>query len=635
MAGPGIPLFTLVRTDTLASQVPQTYNSSTEAWVNSTVGTELDRRDEIKLVDHNGEPCAMPTSQDFKDEDLRFNFTDGTTVVVPRFSRHEINLACDFLPDAARRRLLRWKGDRASVEFTPGYGVSTEAAWRPVPMNYYYLERDDIGDSYSYDLTGRHVMTNFGDSKAYVWDTWTNPDWPIWRYSTPDENGAYTRPSHIVPTPHGAGQDFQAQIGNRWNPRYPESATEGFGTGNAGWRKGGLQSTHITLTHVTNGFGFNVGGIGDPIDTLRVTTTNAADSSRWLSTAGAFDPADGDYLGYTFSGTGNVSVALWVRGKFSKDASIYLQAGGSLGANTTVDSVAMSGVDGSGWRCVYLNHYSASWGSTYFPKVYIDLPALTYGDRSDFEIGPMMIGWGGTKGYNLRWSSAASESSTYNDRLTIGGAAFNMPKVGSATMSYFVPPEFDSMSDQPAVLWRGLFTIGDVSGVGRLYLVNAGTSGWRYSFAHVSTASWTSPYFSLTEGVHSFSLVWGNKYVAMMHDGEVVYESIADSVHDAEFLSGSQQVTISDSTYGCHPIVPLSFRIDHAEMRDELKHVHAALTDPVALGTIVAARARTYEIVSVPSIPRIVDGATYWTGSLVIRQKSYNHFYGDITSEEV
>jgi hypothetical protein len=622
MAGPGIPLFTLVRRDTIGSNQPTYYDG--EEWVETAAGDELNRREEIRLVDNTGEPCAMPIGQDFRDEDLRFDFTDGSVARTPRIQRHEITLGCDFLEDATRRRILRWKHDRADVEFTPGYGPATEAAWRPLVQNGALFMESGVASTGEtvYDLTGRHVVQNYGPSAIYVWDDWTDPNWPQMRQAWPDNSVTYSAPSAVVPTPYGAGQSLQNQIGNKWSPSSPGSATEGYGAGYAGWRKGGAKAADISFAWNEDGFGIN------EINTLRVTTTadTANALQRYIDTGGMWNPSSGDYQGYTFTGDGTVSVGVWIRGRLPYGSTLTLSAT----TEGVQDTVTFSGHEGTGWRR-YSLHHSTTWSSSNFPIVRIDMPSTSYADRADFEIGPMMAGWCAACSFNVRWAKT-STSATYNDRIDISsGDTFTIPKAGSVTYQFYLPPGWwDHNTTTPHYL--GLFEVGSVYGSSYLSFNSAGQA--RFSLNR-NGASIVSSYMDVATGPHALSFIWGTSYVALVLDGVIVAEDTDGSAADISFTTGTQRLRVGNLNYGAHPLIPLSMRIDHDELRDEMKHIHAALTDPVALGTIVAARARTYEIVAVPSVPRIVDGATYWSGNLVLRQVSYDHRYRDITSQEV
>jgi hypothetical protein len=574
----GIPLFTLVDDET---------------------------HEEIRLVDNHGEPCAVPSSQTWRDEDEQYVYGDGSTGRSPRIMRHELALACDFLPDAIRRRLERLRLERSRFHFTPGWGENSVLAWRPVHVDGTTLPS---GDTW-YDLTGEVALTNAGGANQVVWDSWSKQTGQV---IEPDSSD--TAPALVVETPYGAGQSIMAATNNRWSPDYPQAATAGTGASTAGWYKAGLNASQITFSHVSGG-----GPFTDAPDALRVTTTDDVASSRSIYQGPAWDSSHGDYLGYAFSGAGIMSATIYLKGRFPAGAEIKLQTVAvSGGAVVDADTLVLDSEIGD-WQEICLNHYESDW-SLYTPQVTIDLTTTT-GEICDFTIGAQSLSMTQWRGGNSRWTEYASVSTGEE----IASASISKPQNGSATMSFFVPEG----ANLPPESYMPLFRTGTR---GTLSLrVNSGGTHYFYFQQDSSTNLYWYPDENLSSGVHAVSVSWGAGYLKAWHNGEELQSY--STAYNQDFTDDTA-VYIGNGTYCPHPIIPLTFRIDGDQFRDEMPHIHAALMDGAALGTIVAARGRLYEITSIPSTPRMVEGATYWMGNLGLRQVDYNSDLEDVTTKE-
>jgi len=563
--------------------------------------------EEIRLVDHNDEPCAIPMQQGFRDEDERYSYGDGSEGRSPRVLRHEVSLACDFLPDAIRRRLVRLMADRSKFHFTPGWGENTAMAWRPVHVDGTTLPS---GDTW-YDLTGQVALTNTGGADQMVWDDWTTQKG---RMIEPDSGD--TAPALVVETPYGAGQALQGANTNRWTPDYPESATPGFGTGTAGWEKFGIGLGHITFTHVSDGF-----GVTACPDSLRVTVTNDVSASRGMIADALWNSADGDYEGFSFSGSRLLCTSFWIKGRFPAGNTVkFYKVAHSGGAATELDSVDLDEVY-DGWTKINLHGYDADW-SLYYPRVYIDLSS-TNGEAADFQVAAMSISFGNNYLQSARWS----EYGTTTTSETVLSGSIEKPQSGSATVSLYVPQGVEAASNW--VSW--LFALGGSAVAGTLRWRESGGSP---SVQFMANSSYSINYQKeLTPGIHAVTVSWGTSYIALHLDGETVYEDSTATDKDFTFLSDGV-VGLGYSSYSPWPLIPLTFRLDADQHRDDVQHIHAALTDSVALGTITAARGRLYEITQLPNTPRMVDGATYWIGTLGLRQIDYLSDFEDVTTKE-
>ena len=215
-----IPLFTLVRNEFLEDTEDLDYSGSS---------TEGKFRDEIKLIDGNGEPCAIPSKQGVEDLDYEYEYIDGSKGSINRVLRQKITLKCDFLTGETRRRLHQWKQDRAEVLFTPGYGDKTECAWRPVP------------DSTDMDLTGRYTQaeTNSSADAHFVWDDYTGKGM-MRKFAA--------NASRQIKTPAGTMQMFADDSSvNHANPATPVD-------GDSGWSLVTGSGT-VSETYIADGFG--------------------------------------------------------------------------------------------------------------------------------------------------------------------------------------------------------------------------------------------------------------------------------------------------------------------------------------------------------------------------------------------
>jgi hypothetical protein len=244
--------------------------------------------DEIELVDPNNNPCAMIAGSGFINQDIVYQYLNGGIGISPRRARHQVTISCDYLGDEVRQRLESWMHDRALVWFNPGFGRYTDIAYRPLVGTAALYE----DSSTQYDMTGRYTVTTNGDGTTnYVWDAWR-------RVMLGDYTG--TAPRRLIATPGGAGQVCERSRNNRHSPGYPMSATEGHGSGDCGWQRGGTEFADITLSHVTDAFGHD-----DMPDALRVVTTNASSRERYLYASdqwNAIDPEYTDAQEYDFTG---------------------------------------------------------------------------------------------------------------------------------------------------------------------------------------------------------------------------------------------------------------------------------------------------------------------------------------------
>jgi len=201
------------------------------------------------------------------------------------------------------------------------------------------------------------------------------------------------------------------------------------------------------------------------------------------------------------------------------------------------------------------------------------------------------------------------------------------------TMSFYVPPGVEIPEYHRSIMasvgspTSGSLRIDNDSGTTRVkfYMTN--------SITLPAITMSADAIIDLTEGVHAISASWGSGHTALYIDGACVFENTGDTSFDMDFLDDGN-IYIGFDSYGPWPFIPLTFRLDDNQHRDQIPNIHAALMDGSALGTVVAARGRLYEITSIPSTPRMVEGATYWMGNLGLRQVDYDRDNADITTKE-
>ena len=67
---------------------------------------------------------------------------------------------------------------------------------------------------------------------------------------------------------------------------------------------------------------------------------------------------------------------------------------------------------------------------------------------------------------------------------------------------------------------------------------------------------------------------------------------------------------------------------------DEVRHLHYALTDPIALGLAIECRGRTFRIVKTPKSMRSGSDGSQILGQLGLEQTAYDQFLADPFAKE-
>jgi hypothetical protein len=295
------------------------------------------QHDEIKLAQPDGSPAALPGAPSWITSDVRYEYSGGGHGIAARRKRLQIPISIDYIGNDVHRKLQQWAHERALVWFNPGWGRYTDLAWRPLEG---YGSRYPDGTTGLTDLTGRWpIATQNNSTNNYVWDA----DMRVMReFELVD-----TR--RVFATPYGATACYERSKNNRMVPGYPGSATEGPGAGNSGWMRTGSNSADITLSLASDAFGHD-----DMPDAVRVSVASGLGTrDRALIVQSAWDSGDGDYQGYSFTGSGNATAAVWLKGRFHDGCELKFGQGGSY------NSVDLAALDSSAWTKVPLSLSSA------------------------------------------------------------------------------------------------------------------------------------------------------------------------------------------------------------------------------------------------------------------------------------
>lgn len=560
--------------------------------------TVYDQADEVELVTPGGDPAVMPIAPRWIDQDIRYQYTNGGVGISAKRRRHQITLNVDYLGNETRGRLEQWAHDRALIYFNPGFGRYTDLAYRPL-----------MGAGATYpdgtttpllDLTERWTLVSAGDTtENHVWDPWLR----VMR----EFSG--TNPRRVIATPGGAGQACEYTSINRHRPGYPASATEGNGTGDAGWTKADTTG-EITFTHVPDAFGHD-----DMPDALQVQTDYATSSFRSINCNGQWDSGDGEYNGYTFAGAGLATVSIWVKGRFSYAAGMTFQQDGGSSSSVAFDE------DCSEWRKYSLSVNSADW-SAGLPELSIHLHAGADGDSDDFLIGPCVVrqATGINEGTSPEWAPFG----TTVDTSSMSVSNYTFPTAGAVFCSFWWPEE--------AILnVQGLLTVGSV---GRLEITSGGDGLRWYRTASNALSGTITP---APGQICTAAVVWASDGDMRLYFNGAIVDTADDSERECDIAAASGTLHLGYiGGCGAYPLLPLAFRVDRREWSAaEMAQIDASLRDPVCNLLSVQARGRKYRIVQLPSTPRVQQGGAQWIGQLVLEEHEYDSNLADLTTAEV
>lgn len=560
------------------------------------------RHDEIRLVDPDGEPCAVPMTPGEDDIDYTYDYVTGAEGHSLRGTKVSQEFSIDYVEHVVWTWMKRWQRERARVWVGQNIGRNTLFSWQPRDLKAGYHN----GGPAAYDLTGNHALTaTFGAYLRY-WD-------PARRLFLPKTSSNRTQ---LILTPAGAGLTTFQNVRNRMRPTYPESATMGGSAGDSGWLAAGADSAGLTPALVTNGFGQT-----DCPHSLRIVVTGAVTADRYLYASEIWDSGHADYAGYTFANSLTAVATVWLRGQLPDGATLNL---GVVGG--TVTSRSLAGLRLDGWTPVSVSHYTVAWDAG-LPYLSIGCNSTT-GAACEFEIGPTFVGQ--MSGYSNMavapvWSDENGTDSGAAKVATT--AAIRLPGQGTIICSFWAPSDV-------ADAWRG--------GESRMVLCGNSDLTLHYSVSSAGTDTITlagaSPaatvsYTSATRGglgfagkVNTVAVTWDNNGIKLYANG-VLMVTDTSALPTVAGSSSALQIGNSVSGYGCAPLAICSLRVDEGAMTaTEIAQVHTALTDPVALALTHTCAGRTFRIDRVPQTLRSAVGGSQVLGVLGLRQVDYDPF---------
>jgi hypothetical protein len=322
----------------------------------------------------------------------------------------------------------------------------------------------------------------------------------------------------------------------------------------------------------------------------------------------AWDSSDGDYQGYSFTGSGYASASIWIRGRFSAGCKVSFS---QVGGNT--DTVHLDDVDTSEWTKISLSVYSADW-TTGLPTLKVDVSNSALA-TAEFEIGPTVV-LGPSSQNAPEWTF---DGSTTNASYTVA-ENYLYPDSGSVVFAFCWPDDID-------FYYSRAFRSVSVGAI--LVIYGNGSLRWYYDGSNFDTSS-----FSPRKGeINTFCAVWSGGLISHYVNGE---QTLSPTSRNVAYATSAADLIIGKGPdTGCWPLQPLSMRVDRkAWTADEVSWLDAGLRDPVANALSVMARGRKFRIAQVPSTPRLQAGGTAWIGQLVLEEQEYDPRFADITSKE-
>lgn len=581
-----------------------------------TGGELFQRHEEIKLVDPDGDPCAVPLAPQEDDIDFPYNYVTGARGHSLRGSLVGQDLSIDYIDDATWQRLKQWQRERALVLLNPNMGRNTLLSWRAVDMKGTTYD----GGPSATDLTGNYALTAIYGQHLRYWDESR-------RMFLPKTTG---NKAQIVATRGGGGLVSYPSVLNRMVPTYPKSATLSSASTASGWTAGGAGAADISAAHVTGGF-----GQADCPDSLRVTVAGNVSTDRYLYVVDQFNSAHANYAGYAFANSLSAQATVWLRGQLPQGATLMLGTNISSGTDHTERS--LSGLRLDGWTPISVHHYSTAWASA--PAFVVLRCNSADGMACEFEIGPTMVvqqaGYSGM-GAAPVWTPQVTGGTVSGTSRVATSAAVRLPGQGSLICSFWAPADL-------ADTWRAGVSSMELCGNTDLrfrYQIDVGGAD-RISIVGVSPANTvlytvgTRGAFGLAGKVNTMAVTWGSSGVKLYVNGVLV----ATDTTALPAISGSNsvwQIGGNSASGGCcSPLAMLTCRIDEGVMTDtEIAQLHTALTDPVALAMAITSRGRTFRIRRLPQTMRSAATGSQILGVIGLDQVAYNPFLADPYSKE-
>lgn len=583
-----------------------------------TAGELFQRHDEIALVDPNGDPCAIPMDYQEDSIDFDYNYTTGDKGSSLRGSLINPSLSIDYIDNVVARKLEQWKRERAVVYLSPNMGRNTLFSWRAADVKVVGSTGVFTGGGGAYDTTGNFaIKPTFGSYLRY---------WDQSRRQFVQKTTSNRAP--LVATPGGAGIVTFGSVVNRMAPTYPKSATLSSAATASGWVAGGTNAADISATFVSGGFGHT-----ECPDTLRVAVAGRVTTDRYLVVSDQFNSAHANYGGYTFVDGTNVTATIWMRGKMPDAAVLQL---GAVGVSDYTNR-SLAGLRLDGWTPVTVQHRPTSW-TGHVPLLAILLND-TIGQDCEFEIGPTMViqqsGYSAIPAAPV-WSGQTTAGTASGSAYVATTAALRLPGQGTVIASYYAPD--DSGSSWRATSYCVLAGNSDIS-----LRVGRSAAGGEYFYVTTTGSNWSSydgaagvaGTVMVPGAVNTVAVTWSPAGVLLYVNGELV----ATDTATLPILGGSSsawKIGSSVTSYGCAPLAMLTCRIDEGAMTSaQIKQIHRALTDPIALGFAISCRGRAFRITDVPRVLRPSAGGSQVLGNIRLEQVGYDQFTADPFAREL
>ena len=578
-----------------------------------TAGEIFERHEEIQLVDPDGQPCAIPEPATFENIDYKFNLITGARQHSALAIRRSIGIGVDYLDNEVCRRLEHWMQQRALVLITPNMGRNTIFSFRPVHMNQFDFGTVANPLDTAIDLTGNHELVFWGQEDMLSWDRVER------RFAKTGYVGLGDTDLPIHTTPGGGGFGFPLGARNLMKPAYPESATEGSGTGKCGWYKSGADAATLVFTH-------HSGLFGHPScpDVLRVAYNDTVTAARSIAVSTMWDPGDGDYQGITPSGALNFSICIWMRGQLP-DSSVL-----TLTGNTGTTTRDLSGLRLNGWTPIIISRKETNWAAS-VPVLRLTLQSAD-GIAGAVEIGPTMAAnevalscppgeyWAPTQSYGSK-----------GEILTVNAFAF--PDQGTIIASFWVPEwwgEVAALNSVLGVLGNDDWSLRIGSLAPSIDMVTIEESGAG------STTFYPTGYTIKPGEINTLAFAWSGERQRLYLNGDSVGD-VNRSSADITFGGNDSALRVGFDHAGnsMYPAILLSARIDEGAMTDDdVKNIHLALTDPIALQTAAVARGRVFQITGVPQTLRSSQDGSQVLGVVQLEQVDHQNWLADPLNKE-
>ena len=581
-----------------------------------------DATERVSLVDDNGVGNAIPTVQNFRDLDIKHDYATGDLGITAIRLVHDFTLSLDYVPEHVREKLLYMMHQRHRVTLADPT-IAPEASvfgWRPAR-----IVNTTLGGQTAYDLTGGYALQSLGDSD----------EWGFWNPDTHQMSGPLAnREAPLLKTVNGLAYQPGRETTNRASNPYPESATDGHGSGKSGWYLGDASGI-ATKTHITDGFDNTLCP-----DTLRISTDGKAGSIS-LTQSAYFTPGHDDDGGWIPPSTSTCWGVVWVKGTFPSTAEIEHGPDGNKG------SYDISGHDFSQWTRIDVGEYNATYSEFNFA---INCTCAA-GEIADFQVGPTMVvledstqAHGGPGNFTDETNHTTAQSL---EEIRMTALSFPSPQAGSATIWFSIPTGSDVLSLTDYREFRSaLFNLPHTAGGswdGNVWLIQQSAADPSVYKIRMATLDSTAAYWELPRpatqlgpGLHSVTITWGSLGLNCYYDGEQLEP---DSGNPVGFNPGSGTMTFAGGIQGPYmggSLLFHGFSIQEKEFDSTTApYVGAGITDNVARNLCDTTQGRLYHIIAVPSIPLRQEGPSKWMGDLVMRQVWYDYTNPAWFAEEV